>query len=103
MATGRGPEKIRVAILGAGIAGLTLLAALEKHPHIDVQLYEGSASITGESGANVGFDTNTLHALELLGKDFRDAITKAGAVPGFTVLRTVSFSSLSEACEVRQV
>ena len=44
-----------IAIVGGGIAGVTLTIALLKHcPHFHITLYE-SASAFGEIGAGVGF------------------------------------------------
>jgi salicylate hydroxylase len=47
---------LSVAIVGGGIAGLTLTIALLKHaPHLSITLYE-AASAFGEIGAGVGFE-----------------------------------------------
>jgi salicylate hydroxylase len=47
---------LSLAIIGGGIAGLTLTIALLKHaPHISITLYE-SAGAFGEIGAGVGFE-----------------------------------------------
>jgi salicylate hydroxylase len=45
-----------LAIVGGGIAGLTLTIALLKHaPHLSITLYEAAAAF-GEIGAGVGFE-----------------------------------------------
>ena len=57
MATQSQPhERLSVAIIGGGIAGLTLTIALLTHcPNLPITLYE-SASAFGEIGAGVGFE-----------------------------------------------
>lgn len=49
-------KPLSLAIIGGGIAGLTLTIALLKHaPHISITLYESAAAF-GEIGAGVGFE-----------------------------------------------
>jgi salicylate hydroxylase len=49
-------KPLSLAIVGGGIAGLTLAIALLKHaPHISITLYESAAAF-GEIGAGVGFE-----------------------------------------------
>jgi salicylate hydroxylase len=53
-----------LAIIGGGIAGLTLTIALLKHaPHIPITLYE-AASAFGEIGAGVGFEPVMVRTME---------------------------------------
>ncbi|KAH3965011.1 hypothetical protein HBI70_177380 [Parastagonospora nodorum] len=49
-------KPLSLAIIGGGIAGLTLTIAVLKHaPHISIALYESAAAF-GEIGAGVGFE-----------------------------------------------
>lgn len=59
---------LQVAIVGAGIAGLTAAIALRKHPNINVILYE-KASELKEIGASIALGPNGLRTLERLGLD----------------------------------
>ena len=43
---------LRVAIVGTGIAGLTAAIALQKHPNINVELYEKATELR-EIGASI--------------------------------------------------
>jgi salicylate hydroxylase len=55
-----------IAIVGGGIAGLTLTIALLKHaPHLPVTLYE-AASAFGEIGAGVGFEPVMVRTMGLI-------------------------------------
>ncbi|KAK1908871.1 hypothetical protein P3342_006750 [Pyrenophora teres f. teres] len=57
---------LSVAIVGGGIAGLTLaIALLQKCPHMLVTLYE-SASAFGEIGAGVGFQPTMVRTMNLI-------------------------------------
>jgi salicylate hydroxylase len=49
-------KPLSIAVIGGGIAGLTLTIALLEHvPHISITLYESAAAF-GEIGAGVGFE-----------------------------------------------
>ncbi|KAF9892271.1 hypothetical protein FE257_002048 [Aspergillus nanangensis] len=59
---------IRVAIVGGGIGGLTLLLGLLEHTspiYIQPHLYE-TAPAFGEIGAGIAFGSNSIRAMELL-------------------------------------
>jgi salicylate hydroxylase len=59
-------KPLSLAIVGGGIAGLTLSIALLTHcPSIDVRLYE-SASAFGEIGAGVGFQPVMVRTMSLI-------------------------------------
>ncbi|KJZ79206.1 hypothetical protein HIM_01357 [Hirsutella minnesotensis 3608] len=73
-------ETLRIAILGGGLAGASLLHALLKHPHLDVHIFE-SASQFKEAGAAVGVARNGLAALDLIGPSAAQCLERAGAVP----------------------
>jgi salicylate hydroxylase len=60
--------KLEVAIVGAGIAGLTLAVSLQTHPHIITTLYD-KASELKEIGASIALGPNGLRTLERLGLD----------------------------------
>lgn len=64
-------EPLQVAIVGAGIAGLTAAIALRKHPNINVTLYDKATELK-EIGASIALGPNGLRTLERLG--LHDAI-----------------------------
>ncbi|KAK7749137.1 hypothetical protein SLS62_008425 [Diatrype stigma] len=70
---------VRVAIIGGGLAGVTLANALVRIPHLDVQVYE-SAPEFSERGAAVGLSSNALAALRHIVPSADEALEKAGAV-----------------------
>ncbi|KAF2656265.1 FAD/NAD(P)-binding domain-containing protein [Lophiostoma macrostomum CBS 122681] len=70
---------IKIAIIGGGLAGATLMNALLKHPHLDVDIYE-SAPEFSERGAAVGIATNAQAALDEIGEPVSSALDRAGAV-----------------------
>jgi salicylate hydroxylase len=55
--------KLRIAIVGAGIAGLATAIALKDHPGIDVQIYERASKL----GASIALGPNGMRTLERLG------------------------------------
>ncbi|KAF8964497.1 salicylate hydroxylase [Flammula alnicola] len=62
-------QKLRVAIIGAGIGGLTLSAALgilDHERNLEVDIYESTAHIT-EVGAGIGFWPRTWEIMRALG------------------------------------
>lgn len=72
--------KIRVAIVGGGIAGATLLHALLPLEHVQVHIYE-SAPAFREAGMAIGIARNAFQALELISPSARGALEKAGSIP----------------------
>jgi salicylate hydroxylase len=58
--------KLRVAIVGAGIAGLGAAIALEQHGSIDVQIYEREERLQ-EIGASIALGPNGMRKLDKLG------------------------------------
>ena len=58
--------KLEVAIVGAGIAGLTAAIALLQHPLINVNIYEKATELK-EIGASIALGPNGLRTLERLG------------------------------------
>ena len=68
---------IRVAVVGGGIAGVTLTQALLQVGNVDVHLFESAPAIR-ESGMGIGLGRNGVTALELLG--LQDRLNAANAV-----------------------
>lgn len=58
--------KVRVAIVGAGIAGLAAAIAFKAQPGVDVQIYERAAELQ-EIGASIALGPNGMRTLERLG------------------------------------
>ncbi|KAG7136274.1 hypothetical protein HYQ46_008751 [Verticillium longisporum] len=58
--------QLRIAVVGAGIAGLTAAIALQKHANIDVHVYERATELR-EIGATIALGPNGLKTLERLG------------------------------------
>jgi salicylate hydroxylase len=56
-------EKIRIAVIGGGIAGVTVANALARHAHIDLNVYE-AAPYFSERGAGIGLSNLALAALD---------------------------------------
>lgn len=63
---GNGQQQLQVAIVGAGVAGLTAAIALKNHPGIDVQIYDKARELR-EVGASIALGPNGLRTLEKLG------------------------------------
>ncbi|KAI9643962.1 hypothetical protein NHQ30_007313 [Ciborinia camelliae] len=70
-------KKVRIAIIGGGLAGATLIRALLNQAHLSVHIYE-SAPAFSERGAAVGLAINAQNALSEIG--IADVAEKAGAV-----------------------
>ncbi|KAI1097020.1 FAD/NAD(P)-binding domain-containing protein [Rostrohypoxylon terebratum] len=68
MAEGR----VKVAIVGGGIAGLALAAGLAKKPHIDVHVYEGSPAFK-DIGAGLALHLNAIKAMVLIDPGLKQA------------------------------
>ena len=72
-------RKLRIAIVGGGLAGATLINALLKHEHLSVDIFE-SAPEFSERGAAVGLSQNAQRALLEIGQPVADCLDRAGAV-----------------------
>ncbi|KAK0103266.1 hypothetical protein ONS95_005299 [Cadophora gregata] len=79
MVSTQDPEKLHIAIAGAGIAGLTAAIALLKHPLIEISIYEKATELK-EIGASIALGPNGLRTLERLG--LHDAISDEVAFRG---------------------
>ena len=69
-------SSLSIAIVGGGIAGLTLtVALLTKCPHIKVTLYESAAAF-GEIGAGVGFSPVMVRTMGMIDPRIEAAFIK---------------------------
>ncbi|KAK6212809.1 hypothetical protein LQW54_004898 [Pestalotiopsis sp. IQ-011] len=73
-------QRIRIAIIGGGLAGATVANALFRLQHVDVHVFE-SAPEFSERGAAVGLSVNAQQALNQILPDYKQMLDKAGAVP----------------------
>jgi hypothetical protein len=71
--------KLRIAIIGGGLAGATLMNALLEHSHLSPEIFE-SAPEFSERGAAVGIAQNGQAALNELGPAIAGSLDRAGAV-----------------------
>ncbi|XDG06785.1 hypothetical protein ABKA04_006400 [Annulohypoxylon sp. FPYF3050] len=73
------PDRIRVGIIGGGLAGATLANALVVHSHLDVQVFEAAPKFS-ERGAAIGLSINAQNALRQIIPSAGDLLARAGAV-----------------------
>lgn len=71
--------RIRIAIIGGGIAGAAIANSLIKITQLEVQVYE-SAPEFSERGAAVGLSASAQRALDCLIPSSQDMLQRAGAV-----------------------
>ena len=71
---------IRIAIIGGGLAGASLIHALIKFAHLDVHIFEAAPEFR-EAGMAIGIARNAQAALELIGPSASQCLDQAGAVP----------------------
>ena len=86
---------LQIAIVGAGIAGLTAAIALSQHPHINITIYEAATELK-EIGASIALGPNGLRTLERLGLDnaISDEVAFRGPQEIPMIYRHVSFHPL---------
>ena len=72
------PRRLRVAIIGGGIAGATLIHVLLKYPHLDVHIYESGPDFS-ERGAAIGLSSKYQAALKEMDPGLMDIVDAAGA------------------------
>lgn len=82
-------KDFEIAIVGGGIAGLTLAIALH-HRDIPITLYESAAHF-GEIGAGVSFGPNAVHAMEALHPGVYEAFDKVCTRNGWSSKQDVWF------------
>ncbi|OTB09868.1 hypothetical protein K445DRAFT_17229 [Daldinia sp. EC12] len=73
------PSKIRVAIIGGGLAGAAVLRGLLRYPHIAVDMYESRPTFRDE-GPGLVFSTRALHILAAIDPELEHCLDRAGAV-----------------------
>lgn len=71
---------IRVAIIGGGLAGASLIHALIKYSHLDVHIFEAAKEFK-EAGMAIGIARNAQAALDLIGPSAAQCLDRAKAVP----------------------
>ncbi|MDK3020186.1 FAD-dependent monooxygenase [Pseudodonghicola flavimaris] len=76
-------EKLRIAVAGGGVGGMTLALALQAKGH-EVTIYE-KAGAFGRIGADVNLTPNAMHALDGLG--LGDVLRATGARAEFRISR----------------
>lgn len=81
MAHYSGKDKIKVAIIGAGIGGQVLSIGLAKYKYLDVQVYEAAAKYL-DIGRGLALHGNAIRAMELIDPEikkvyFRKALSMA--------------------------
>jgi salicylate hydroxylase len=83
------PKSFNIAIIGGGIAGLTLAVALHER-QIPVTVYE-QASHFGEIGAGVSFGPNAVQAMTICSPGIKDAFLKVSTKNGWPSKKDVWF------------
>ena len=73
-------RRLRVGIIGGGLAGAGVANALIQSPHLDVHVFE-SAPEFSERGAAIGLSANAQLALEQITPSAEDLMQRAGGVP----------------------
>ncbi len=72
---------MRIAIIGGGLAGVSLANLLIRNPRFEIEVYYESKEFS-ERGATVGLSRSALTALErILPAAVDTLVEKAGAVP----------------------
>ncbi|KAF9872473.1 mannitol 1-phosphate dehydrogenase [Colletotrichum karsti] len=70
-----GPSRIRVGIMGAGIAGCCLATGLLDNPHLDVELFEEHPNIRPR-GSGLAFHGNAMRAMDFISPRIKEAYFK---------------------------
>ncbi|KAI1759838.1 FAD/NAD(P)-binding domain-containing protein [Hypoxylon sp. FL1150] len=65
-------NRVKIAIVGGGIAGLALAVGLTRKPHLDVHVYEAVPTYK-DVGAGLALHLNALKAMTLISPDLRTA------------------------------
>ncbi|KAI0505854.1 salicylate hydroxylase [Xylaria bambusicola] len=80
MPEGPSSSSIKLAIIGGGLAGVTLANALAQHDHIKVHVYESAPQFSAR-GAAVGLAVNAQNALHHILPQAGELLENAGGVP----------------------
>lgn len=72
-------ERIRIAIVGGGLAGAAVANALVHLPHLEIHVFESSPDFS-ERGAAIGLAGNAQRALQQFIPSAMDLLNRAGAV-----------------------
>ncbi len=78
--------KLRIAIAGAGVGGMTTAIALQAEGH-EVTIFEQSRAF-GRIGADVNLTPNAVHALDGLGGGIGTRLRETAARPAYRISRT---------------
>lgn len=70
---------MKIAIIGGGLAGISMANALMGKAQLNVQVFEAAADLA-ERGAAVALSTNAQRALERILPSAQEVLEKAGAV-----------------------
>lgn len=73
------PTKLKVAILGGGLAGVMLLRGLLQYDHFDVHIYESRPKFR-EEGAGISMAYSAVSALRSIHPSLVEALDRAGGV-----------------------
>ncbi|KAJ5494541.1 hypothetical protein N7463_010628 [Penicillium fimorum] len=73
------PDKLRVAIIGGGIAGLAAAAFLRKNRHCNITVYERRDADSQETSAGLGLGPNGISIAKQLGIDRKEIHGVVGA------------------------
>ena len=84
------PRPLSIAVIGGGIAGVTLTIALLKR-HMDVQLYERYSTFE-EIGAGIGFRGNSVRAMSICDPELKAAFDRVKTDAGIAGQETVWFN-----------
>ncbi|KAF7525070.1 hypothetical protein G7054_g11196 [Neopestalotiopsis clavispora] len=73
-------DKLRVAVIGGGLAGVAVANALHPYPQLDVHVFEAGSQFS-ESGAAVGLSRNAREALQacIASTSISELLKRAGA------------------------
>ncbi|XXH02230.1 hypothetical protein Hte_008598 [Hypoxylon texense] len=93
------PSRVRVAIIGGGLAGAALLRGLLRYPHISVDMYESRPAFR-EEGPGLAFTTSTQAMLAAIDPDLERCLDRAGAVRTSFEIRMASGPHTGQKIEV---
>jgi salicylate hydroxylase len=73
------PNKLRIAIIGGGVAGLSAAAFLRKNRHFNIIVYERRDADAQETSAALGLGPNGISVVKQLGIDRKEIRAVVGA------------------------